>query len=92
MLYYEASMLFRLDYDLFETYSLPNLPNKEKKTQKYSNVLIVLLVVKAGYGALIASKLYETVGSVEDEIYAILGYLVIGQLIWYVMLPYDHKS
>ena len=64
MFYYEAMALFRLDHDLFETYSLPCLPSKEKKTQRYSNVLVVLLMLKAGYGALIASKLYETVGSV----------------------------
>ena len=39
-----------------------------------------------------ASKLHENVMAIEDQIYVILGYVLLGQIMWYAAMPFDHKK
>lgn len=52
--------LYRMDYDLFQTFSLTNLPEHEKKIHRYSNLVMIDLLKKIGYAFLIASYLYKS--------------------------------
>jgi hypothetical protein len=51
----------------------------------------MLILYKIGYGVLMASKLYENVAAIEDQIFIILGYILFGQIMWYAALTFDHK-
>ncbi len=51
--------LYRMDYDLFNTYSLTGLPRKEKKTHRYSNLALIDTAKKIGYSFLIISFLFK---------------------------------
>jgi hypothetical protein len=81
-----------MDYDLFETYSLPNLPTREKRTIRYSNLIPICILLKIGYATLVAQRLYEPTGTANDGIYTLLGYILFSQMVWYVALPFDQKS
>ena len=57
---YEMMFLFRMDYDLFQTYSLTNLPTSQKMTQRYSNLIFINIFKKIGFAVLIVSNLTST--------------------------------
>ena len=57
---YEMMFLYRMDYDMFQTYELTKLPQKEKKIHRYSNLSMIEYVRKIGYAFLICSYLYKT--------------------------------
>jgi hypothetical protein len=41
---------------------------------------------------LLCSYLYRTDASMEVEIYAILGFVLCFQIIWYIAMPFDPKT
>ena len=86
--------LYRMDYDLFLTYELTNIPKRKKKTERYSNLALMEFIRKIGYAFLICSFLFKTPGSisVEQQIYQLLGYIVFWQVLWYIALPFDPKT
>lgn len=55
--------LFSLDYDLFPTYELTNLPVQVKKINKYSNIRIIDFLKKMAYSFIIVSFLYDSTAS-----------------------------
>ena len=57
--------LHRMDYDLFQTYELTQLPKKEKKMRRYSNLAVVDIIRKIGYAFLVCSYLYKTSVTLE---------------------------
>jgi hypothetical protein len=57
--------LFSLDYDLFPTYELTNLPNKAKKVNRYSNIRMIDIVKKSAYSFIIVSFLYDTTETIN---------------------------
>jgi hypothetical protein len=56
---YQMMFMYRMDYDLFQTFSLTNLPKHEKKIHRYSNLAMIDLIKKIGYAFLIVSYLYS---------------------------------
>lgn len=57
---YQMMFMYRMDYDLFQTYTLTNLPKHEKKIHRYSNLGMIDLIKKIGYAFLIVSYLYSS--------------------------------
>jgi hypothetical protein len=84
--------MYRMDYDLFQTYELTSLPEREKKIHRYSNLAVLEVIRKIGYAFLLCSYLYRTDASMEVEIYAILGFVLCFQIIWYIAMPFDPKT
>lgn len=52
--------LYRFDYDEFQTYSLTNLPGREKKIFRFSNLGLIETIKKIGYAFLVVSFLYKS--------------------------------
>ncbi len=50
--------MLALDYDLFQSYELTNLPQQEKKIYRYSNLRVMDVFKKVAYAFLIANSLY----------------------------------
>lgn len=84
--------MYRMDYDLFQTYSLTNLPQSQKKLYRYSNLALVDILRKIGYSCLIVSYLYSSTTNLQTEIYSLLGYILCFQILWYIALPFDPRK
>ena len=84
--------MYRMDYDLFQTYKLTNLPYKEKTIHRYSNIIIINILYKVGYALLMASYLFRGNTEANDQIYSIIGLLLFYWLIWYISLPLDAQN
>ncbi len=88
--------LYRMDYDLFQTYSLTNLPQRQKKIHRYSNIAILDILRKIGYAFLIVSFISNTntltLQTLQTQIFSLLGYLVFFQLVWYISMLFDPKK
>ena len=54
---YEMMFMYRMDYDLFETYSLTHLPTKQKMTHRYSNLIILDIFKKIGISVIMVTNL-----------------------------------
>ena len=83
--------MYRMDYDLFNTYSLTHLPETQKKIFRYSNLALIDILRKIGYSFLIISYLYSST-TISAEIYSLLGYIVFFQILWYIALPFDPRK
>lgn len=82
-----------LDYDLFPTYQLTALPEREKKINRYSNVRIIEIFKKVAFAFLMVSFLYDKdYADLQHQIFSVIGFLLFFDLLWYVSMPYDTKS
>lgn len=84
--------MYRMDYDLFQTYKLTNLPSREKTINRYSNIILVTILFKIGYAFLMVSFLFRSNIQVNDQIYSILGYICFYLLVWYISFPFDARN
>lgn len=84
--------LLALDYDLFQTYELTTLPEKEKKIYRYSNLRLIEVFKKVAFPFLIVNSLFIPNETLNGEVFSILGFVMFFNIIWYVALPYDLKT
>ena len=84
--------MLALDYDLFQTYELTNLPQQEKKIYRYSNLRVMDVFKKVAYSFLIVNSLYTPSETLMGQVFSILGFLIFFDILWYVGLPYDLKT
>lgn len=47
-----------MDYDLYQTYELTTLPEREKKIYRYSNLRLIEVFKKVAYAFLVVNSLY----------------------------------
>lgn len=84
--------MLALDYDLFQTYELTSLPEREKRIHRYSNLRLIDVCKKVAFAFLMVNSLYSVKETVAGQVFSILGFLIFFDVVWYVGLPYDTKT
>ena len=90
---YKYMFLSAVDYDMFPTYNLTEIPTTSKQIHKYSNLRVIDMIKKVIYSFLIVNFLTSTTSyAFLDEIYQIFAFIVFFELIWIVVFPFDIKK